>query len=145
MKTNVKLFVDKNGVSSWEKTNASNGETIHSVAISIEKEGDLDLETGFARADEKFNYFIKANSLERAKSLAEQYMKAIASGIVAPIRVFSDVPFYAGQTKDINPSTGVELDRYSKVALCPANDAVARHRQFIVAKTTVANTESLPA
>jgi hypothetical protein len=112
---------------------------IHSVGIMAES-SSLNLETGFVQ-DEKFMYWIKANSEESAKSNAIATVKKVNSGALTMARVFSTKPFYPEQGSDINPKTGVVLDRYSKVVLCTPTRRDDIHRTFVAESTVVANEE----
>ena len=121
----AKLF-EKDGQNVWT---SKSGE-VFSVCVESNV-SSLDLTTGFVR-DEKLMFWVKANSEESAVKNAETIIKNINSGKLAPYRAFSETPFSSADTKDINPTTGVELDRYSQVRLCPIAKFEELHRQYVV-------------
>ena len=129
---NAKKFTDANDQSVWSKE-LNNGNTQTSVCIEVNDE-TLDFNTGYVR-EEKSLVWIKGMSVEAVTRQQEAVIKMINSGTVKPYRSFSKTPFYEGQTEDVNPSTGETLGRYSQVKLCPADQHVALHRQYVVAIT----------
>jgi hypothetical protein len=126
---NAKLFV-KDEQSLWE-----NGE-IFSAGVYAE-EVTLDLESGFEN-EEKFLYWVKTRNKERAIASANEVVKQLNKGTLCVARVFSDEPFYLDQESDINPTTNVVLNRYSKTILCTPDKRASLHRSFVVAPPSVA-------
>ena len=132
MSTTAKLFVDKTGNSLFV---SKDGKTL-SKAVEVTTEV-LDYNTGFA-TPEKLNFFIKATDEEIVDRNIKNTISAINSGALRAYRAFSHSPFWSGDTMDINPSTGVVLNRYSQVRLCPSAQFETLHRQYVtpVAVTT---------
>ena len=125
---------EKDGQKVWTKE-TTNG-TVVSGCVEIVEES-LDLVTLFAR-EEKSMVWIKGNSEELVNRQLNAVITNVKSGVLRPYRQFSETPFYEGQPQDINPTTNVELGRYSQVRLCPSAKHAELHRQYVVVPTMVA-------
>lgn len=135
--TTVKQFTDKNNASSFTsgKENQIYSEAIEQSSVSLNSEG--------FPVEEKLIYFIKSEKPELVKQMIPLVMNQIKSGSKKLYRVFSTSPFYVGQSSDVNPSTGVVLNRFSKVKFGSVEEADRLHRTFVethVAQQVVAPT-----
>ena len=138
MEITAKLF-NKDGQTVWT---SKNGNTVSScIEANVES---LDLENGFIR-EEKMLFWVKGNSEEVVTKTATQLINSIKAGKLATYRAFSTEPFSANDTKDINPSTGAELNRYSQVRLCPMDKFESLHREYVVNEVNApVNVENIP-
>jgi hypothetical protein len=125
MNTTAKLFA-KDGATEFTSTD---GKTI-SMCVDVTDES-LDLTTGFVR-EERMLFWVKGNSAESVKKNVDVLIATINRGTLRAYRAFSNSPFYAGQSSDINPTTGTILNRYSQVRLCPSAQFDTLHRQYVV-------------
>lgn len=122
MSTTAKLFV-KDGISVF--TNKE----ITSMCVDVIDES-LDLSNGFVR-EERMLFWIKGKTPESVAKNTNQLIDTINKGVLRAYRAFSNSPFYVGQDSDVNPSTGVVLNRYSQVRLCPSAQFESLHRQYV--------------
>lgn len=124
MTTAIK-FTDKNNATSFTsgKNNQIYSEAIEQNSISLNSEG--------FPIEEKLIYFIKSERPELVKQMMPLVLAQITTGVRKLYRVFSTSPFYAGQQPDVNPSTGVQLNRYSKIKIGSVAEADSFHRTFI--------------
>ena len=131
---NAKRFI-KDEQSVWSKDTEVNGveKTIYSACVEVNEES-IDMVTLFVR-EEKSMVWIKANSEQVVDKTVNSIISQINTGVIKPYRAFSETPFYNGQEQDINPTTQVELGRYSQIRLCPAAQHTTLHRQFVNLET----------
>ena len=135
---NAKRFI-KDEQSVWSKDTEVNGveKTIYSACVEVNEES-IDMVTLFVR-EEKSMVWIKANSEQVVDKTVNSIISQINTGVIKPYRAFSETPFYNGQEQDINPTTEVELGRYSQIRLCPAAQHTTLHRQFVTLETIPVN------
>lgn len=135
---NAKRFI-KDEQSVWSKDTEVNGveKTIYSACVEVNEES-IDMVTLFVR-EEKSMVWIKANSEQVVDKTVNSIISQINTGVIKPYRAFSETPFYNGQEQDINPTTQVELGRYSQIRLCPAAQHTTLHRQFVTLETIPVN------
>lgn len=133
----AKLF-EKDGINVFP---SKSGE-IFSACVDTTLES-LDLNTGFLR-EERLMFWVKASSEESALKNANMIVDNINKGKLIAYRAFSNEPFSAGDTMDINPSTNAPLNRYSQVRLCPVAKFEDLHRQYVV-NTPVTTSENVTA
>lgn len=126
--TTVSKFTDKNNATSFTsgKEGQIYSEAIEQKSISLNSEG--------FSVEEKLIYFIKSENPELVKQMIPLVIAQIKSGTKKLYRVFSTSPFYTGQQPDVNPSTGVQLNRYSKVKIGSVAEADSFHRTFVEAQ-----------
>lgn len=118
----------------WERE-TSNGGTIFSGAIMCSEERlNLSAKGNAFLQSEKILVWVKAQTEEALERAITMAMDGLKSGQIVAIREFSEVPFHAKNTKDINPETGEELNRYSRTRLVGKNDAHL-HRSWVVPET----------
>jgi len=135
---NAKKFVDQNQNAVWTK-DLADGRTQTSVCVEVNDEV-LDLTTGYIR-EEKSLVWLKGMSSEVVLRQQDSVIKMINNGTLKPYRALSKIPFYEGQSEDINPSTEQPLGRYSQVRLCPADQHASLHRQYVNVATAPAIAE----
>ena len=135
---NAKRFI-KDEQSVWSKDTEVNGveKTIYSACVEVNEES-IDMVTLFVR-EEKSMVWIKGNSEKVVDNTVDSIISQINKGIIKPYRAFSETPFYNGQEEDINPTTQVNLGRYSQIRLCPAAQHTTLHRQFVTLETIPVN------
>lgn len=125
----------------WERE-TKKGDTIFSGAIMCTEERlNLSSKGNAFFQTEKILVWVKAqteDALERAIAMA---MDGLKSGQIVAIREFSETPFHAKNTRDINPDTGEELNRYSRTRLVSKNDAHL-HRSWVVPETVEVSEEA---
>lgn len=135
---NAKRFI-KDEQSVWSKDTEVNGveKTIYSACVEVNEES-IDMVTLFVR-EEKSMVWIKGNSEKVVDNTVDSIISQINKGVIKPYRAFSETPFYNGQEEDINPTTQVNLGRYSQIRLCPAAQHTTLHRQFVTLETIPVN------
>lgn len=120
----------------WERQTSKGGVIFSGAIMCSEERLNLSAKGNAFLQSEKILIWVKAqseDSLERAIQLATDGLK---SGQLVAIREFSETPFHAKNTKDINPDTGEELNRYSRTRLVGKNDAHL-HRTWVTPEEVV--------
>lgn len=131
-KTFVRFELDSQTV--WERE-TSNGGTIFSGAIMCSEERlNLSAKGNAFLQSEKILVWVKAQTEEALERAIQMAMDGLKSGQIVAIREFSETPFHAKNTQDINPETGEELNRYSRTRLVSKNDAHL-HRTWVTPET----------
>lgn len=88
-------------------------------------------ETGFENIRTHMIWVKTTESIDAVEALVVNVAKLINTGKFVPYAVFSDTPFFDGDTEDINPTTELALGRYSSTRLGSASKALDLDRTYV--------------